>query len=58
MSKVVILFDRDIDDIHFILQLFSKMGIPIIIARTKCDLWKAGMKPVAEQLQIDVKEAK
>lgn len=46
MNKVIIMFDRDIDDIHFILELFSKMKIPLALARTKCDLWKPGMKPI------------
>lgn len=58
MGTVFILFDRDIDDIHFIIELLTKMGIPRVYARTKCDLWKVGMMPIAEQLKIDVREIK
>ena len=57
MSKVIILFDRDINDIRFIIELLAKMKIPRVHARTKCDLWKKGMKPIEEQLKIDEKEA-
>mgnify|MGYP003692213331 CR=1 FL=1 len=58
MSKVLILFDRDVDDIHFILALFCKMKIPRAIVRNKCDTWEDGMRPLADQLEIDLKEVK
>ena len=50
MSKVIIMFDRDVDDIHFILALFAKMKIPRAIVRNKCDTWEDGMKALADQL--------
>ena len=42
MTKIFILFDRDIDDIHFIVQLITAMKIPRVYVRTKCDKWKVG----------------
>jgi hypothetical protein len=60
MTKIFILFDRDIDDIHFIVELLAKMKAitetKIVYVRTKCDTWQPGMKPIEEQLQIDLKE--
>ena len=37
MNKVLILFDRDIDDIQFILALFAKLNVRRALVRTKCD---------------------
>ena len=35
------------------------MKIPFVLARTKCDLWKSGMKTsIPDQLKIDLSEAK
>mgnify|MGYP003686547365 CR=1 FL=1 len=58
MSKVFILFDRDVDDVHFIIQVFATMKVPRVIVRTKCDQWKEGMKTVEEQLKIDLEEVR
>ena len=46
MDTVVILFDRDVDDVNLIISLISKIVPNVIYARTKCDLWKPGMTPI------------
>jgi predicted GTPase len=56
LDEALILFDRDVDDVHLIINLISKMVPKVIYARTKCDLWKPGMLPIEEQLKIDLAE--
>lgn len=46
LDTVVIMFDRDVDDVHLIIGLLSRMVKNVIYARTKCDLWNQGMKPI------------
>ena len=59
MDKVIILFDRDIDDIHFIIEVFAKMRKERVIVRTKIDQFREYMsKSVRDQLVIDTIEAK
>ena len=58
LDTVIILFDRDIHDVHLIIQVLSKLVPNRIYIRTKCDLWNSRMKPIEEQLKIDVTEIK
>ena len=52
---MVILFDRDVDDIHMIIKVLSTIVPNVIYVRTKCDLWKSGMKSIDEQLGDDLR---
>lgn len=57
MSKVYVLFDREIDDIKFIVKMLAAMGLNVEYVRTKCDLHQKGMKKtINEQIQIDLQE--
>ena len=56
MSKVIILFERDIEDIRMIVKMFARMKIPRVYVRGKTDLWRMGMKPVNDQLAVDLDE--
>jgi hypothetical protein len=53
LDTVIILFDRDVDDVHLIISILSKIVPNVIYVRTKCDLWRAGMKSLEEQLRVD-----
>ena len=39
MNKVIVLFDRDVDDIQLIVKILATMKINVVDGRTKCDNW-------------------